>query len=39
VRGASNARAKAELGWTPRWPTWREGFPAVLAGRPGPVRA
>ena len=24
--GASNARAKAELGWQPRWPTWRDGF-------------
>jgi nucleoside-diphosphate-sugar epimerase len=23
-RGASNAKAKRELGWTPRWPTWRE---------------
>ena len=26
VRGASNAKAVRELGWTPRWPTWREGF-------------
>jgi 2-alkyl-3-oxoalkanoate reductase len=25
-RGASNAKAKHMLGWTPRWPTWREGF-------------
>jgi hypothetical protein len=25
-RGATNARAKAELGWQPRWPSWREGF-------------
>ena len=24
--GASNARAKRELGWEPRWPTWRSGF-------------
>jgi nucleoside-diphosphate-sugar epimerase len=24
--GASNARAKAELGWQPRWATWRDGF-------------
>jgi nucleoside-diphosphate-sugar epimerase len=24
--GASNARAKRELGWEPRWPTWRTGF-------------
>jgi 2-alkyl-3-oxoalkanoate reductase len=27
--GASNARAKAELGWSPRWPSWREGFDAA----------
>jgi 2-alkyl-3-oxoalkanoate reductase len=24
--GASNAKAKRELGWGPRWPSWREGF-------------
>jgi 2-alkyl-3-oxoalkanoate reductase len=24
--GASNAKAKRELGWQPRWPSWREGF-------------
>ena len=24
--GASNAKAKRELGWEPRWSTWREGF-------------
>jgi 2-alkyl-3-oxoalkanoate reductase len=29
VRGASNAKAKRELEWTPRWPTWREGFTAL----------
>jgi nucleoside-diphosphate-sugar epimerase len=23
---ATNARAKRELGWEPRWPTWRSGF-------------
>jgi len=28
-RGASNAKAKRELGWTLRWPSWREGFAAV----------
>jgi nucleoside-diphosphate-sugar epimerase len=27
-RGASNAKAKAELGWRPSHPTWREGFAA-----------
>jgi 2-alkyl-3-oxoalkanoate reductase len=26
VRGSSNAKAKRELGWTPIWPTWRDGF-------------
>ena len=26
VRGASNAKAKRELGWQPRYPSWREGF-------------
>jgi nucleoside-diphosphate-sugar epimerase len=26
VRGASNAKARAELGWVPRYTTWREGF-------------
>jgi nucleoside-diphosphate-sugar epimerase len=31
LRGASNARARAELGWSPRWSTWREGFPAEFA--------
>jgi nucleoside-diphosphate-sugar epimerase len=24
--GASNAKAKRELRWEPRWPSWREGF-------------
>jgi nucleoside-diphosphate-sugar epimerase len=28
ARGASNAKAKAELGWTPSHPSWREGFAA-----------
>ncbi len=26
VRGSSNAKAKRELGWTPRYPSWRLGF-------------
>jgi nucleoside-diphosphate-sugar epimerase len=25
-RGASNEKAKRELGWTPRYPSWRQGF-------------
>jgi nucleoside-diphosphate-sugar epimerase len=28
-RGASNAKAKRELGWTLRYPSWRDGFAAV----------
>jgi nucleoside-diphosphate-sugar epimerase len=27
----SNARAKAELGWRPRYPTWREGLEALIS--------
>jgi 2-alkyl-3-oxoalkanoate reductase len=26
-RGASNEKAKRELGWTPAYPSWRDGFP------------
>jgi nucleoside-diphosphate-sugar epimerase len=26
TRGASNAKAKRELGWQPLYPSWREGF-------------
>jgi 2-alkyl-3-oxoalkanoate reductase len=26
VRGASNAKARRELGWTLRYPSWRQGF-------------
>jgi 2-alkyl-3-oxoalkanoate reductase len=28
-RGASNAKAKKELGWTLRYPSWRQGFTAA----------
>ena len=31
LRGQSNAKAKRELGWQLRWPTWREGFVRGLA--------
>jgi nucleoside-diphosphate-sugar epimerase len=31
VRGASNAKAKRELGWKPKHPSWREGFGQVVA--------
>jgi nucleoside-diphosphate-sugar epimerase len=30
-RGASNAKAKREFGWTLRYPSWREGFPAAYS--------
>jgi len=32
LRGASNAKAKRELGWQPRYASWRDGFrdPAAL---------
>ncbi len=36
IRGSSNAKAKRELGWTPRYPSWREGFREVL--REAPLR-
>ena len=26
MRGASNAKAKRELGWEPAHPSWRQGF-------------
>ena len=26
IRGLSNAKAKRELGWQPRYKSWREGF-------------
>ena len=31
ARGASNEKAKRELGWTPRYPSWRTGFSAVYS--------
>jgi nucleoside-diphosphate-sugar epimerase len=30
LRGASNAKARSELGWEPRYRSWREGFPQAL---------
>src|SRR4051812_1088737 len=30
-RGASNAKAKRELGWTLRYPSWRQGFVEAYA--------
>jgi nucleoside-diphosphate-sugar epimerase len=31
LRGASNAKAKRDLGWSPKHPSWREGFAEVAA--------
>jgi len=31
VRGASNEKAKRELGWRPGHPSWREGFAELAA--------
>jgi nucleoside-diphosphate-sugar epimerase len=31
VRGATNSKARAELGWQPRYPSWRQGFRDGLA--------
>jgi nucleoside-diphosphate-sugar epimerase len=28
IRGASNVKAKRELGWQPKHPSWRQGFAA-----------
>ncbi|HEX9966871.1 MAG TPA: NAD(P)-dependent oxidoreductase [Solirubrobacterales bacterium] len=30
IRGASNAKAKRELGWAPRYASWRQGFREAL---------
>jgi nucleoside-diphosphate-sugar epimerase len=37
-RGASNAKAKREFGWTLTYPSWRQGFPTVYR-QPEPVGA
>jgi len=37
-RGASNEKAKRELGWTLRYPSWRQGFEAAY-GQAKPVSA
>jgi 2-alkyl-3-oxoalkanoate reductase len=34
VRGGSNAKARAELGWVPRYPSWRDGFAAEFRREP-----
>jgi nucleoside-diphosphate-sugar epimerase len=37
ARGASNAKAKKELGWVLRYPSWRAGFPAAYGRSPAPT--
>jgi nucleoside-diphosphate-sugar epimerase len=42
ARGSSNAKAKRELGWTLRYPSWRQGFTEVYGSpafreRPSPA--
>jgi nucleoside-diphosphate-sugar epimerase len=39
IRGASNAKAKRDLGWTPRYASWREGFSVVAGADLGPGSA
>jgi nucleoside-diphosphate-sugar epimerase len=39
IRGSSNAKAKRELGWRPRYRTWRDGFRVGLADEPALVAA
>jgi len=34
-RGAANTRARKELGWTPQYPSWRQGFPAAYRAAAG----
>jgi nucleoside-diphosphate-sugar epimerase len=30
LQGATNAKARRELGWEPSWPSWRQGFREAL---------
>ena len=39
VRGASNAKTKRDLGWRPRFPSWRDGFISELGRGPASRRA
>ena len=38
IRGVSNAKIKRELGWTPHWPSWRDGFREVCKSASLPIR-
>jgi nucleoside-diphosphate-sugar epimerase len=37
LRGQSNAKAKRELGWSPRYPSWRDGLAALSIGHSRPA--
>jgi nucleoside-diphosphate-sugar epimerase len=39
IRGASNAKAKRELQWRPRFASWRDGFRQGLADTPLDIRS
>jgi len=39
ARGAANAKAKRELGWTLRYPSWRQGFAAAYGHMRGEATA
>jgi nucleoside-diphosphate-sugar epimerase len=39
LRGASNGKARRELGWEPAWPSWRDGFARGLADSAAPAAA
>jgi nucleoside-diphosphate-sugar epimerase len=38
TRGASNAKAKRDLGWRPAHPSWREGLAEAVEGRDAPLQ-
>jgi nucleoside-diphosphate-sugar epimerase len=38
IRGASNEKARRELGWEPRYRSWREGFRIGLDSEPVALR-
>ncbi len=39
ITGSSNAKARGELRWVPRYPSWREGFREALTGAPASFRS
>jgi nucleoside-diphosphate-sugar epimerase len=39
IRGLPNEQAKRELGWSPRYPSWRDGFPVWAGTFPAPGAA